>query len=775
MPRHSLSVRLLRLAPLFAALLCAPVFASTEAAPAATAKPVAKPAAKKEPAPASAKPVPKPATAKPEAPAAAKPAQKNAPPASPVTPAQNPAPAPKSAKKPAPAPLQRSEDNVRISAARADLFVRAGSGDAPIRWNQLVYKDGQLVFGAPNSLGSIIWETALDLGDYAMRSLFLVGGADARDLATLVMQREIIGHRGLALRGNGRLDLHTANEHFTGPLQVDGTELRLAERGTLKRHPAVAVTHGGRFVIDNSDDAHIMNKRFNGGDLALSGATFRYLTRDNAAALERIGTLRVNTGASKFEISGGGTGPLGTTITIAQLRFGSPAAHLDFVSSHAADYSANTRITFQHAPKLLHNVLPQSTVNGRDWATVDSQGRLRAYAAYETGSEKTWGKAVNAAPAQNQILSADRSLASLKFSGGEGFGKDEDGNPLGRVVDLADHTLRITGAGILATSAPGEDMRHQIIGGKLTTTRPNFEFHVTGEGGLALVNTVLSGEGAPPAVVWKTGLVKTGDGELLLISPPIPKAPGKPVPVKDNTFAGDVYVNQGTLTLFRKKSPTLNIPGLNVYVGAGIGDAVLNVKSASEQINKNATVTLRGSESGEAVLRLERLQAGRGPRQTLKTLKIEGSGVIEFRDSHIGNSPIDDNTKSILYLSELDIQGELVVRGWDKYNTHILLDSKTAPTEELLSKIHFEGEANGDVLVEKFRFNNRDYWEIKAEFIFPPDPVYPTEPTVPGTPEAPEPSSYGLLISAAALAFALWQRWRLRTAAAKPAALPTQD
>jgi len=641
------------------------------------------------------------------------------------------------------APEEDAPD-AHFAAMRSNLVVRANhaDADAPSHWNQFVYEDGQLVFGARQSLGSILWETAIDLGDYAMRSMFLVAGRDANELAALVMKREVIGHGGLRLHGDGRMDMATANPRFTGHIQVEGAELRLNEAGTLKKRPAVQVSAGGSFVIDNSDAQHVVNKRFNGGDLALSAGTFRYLTRNNAAALERIGTLTVKAGASKFEVSGGGTGKLGTTISIGQLRFATPAAHLNFVATGGSDFSQNTTVKFLQKPELLHGVIPHTTVNGRDWATVDKQNRLRAYSGYETGSDKKWGPSVNAAPSGNILVSADRSLASLKFEGKGLGGDDEDRNPLGRIVNLNDHTLTITGAGIIAT---GDEFRHQLQGGKLTTTRPNYEIHVSGTGGLAIENTIITdGPNGP------TGLIKTGDGELHFSSP---KQPGN---AKDNSFTGDVYVNQGTLTLFRKKSPTLNIPGLNVYVGAGQGDARLSVRGASEQINPNATVTLRGGPKGEAILRLDRAQPGRGPRQTLKKLVIEGSGVIEFHSSYMGaGGEVNENTKTILYLNELQINGKLVVRGWDKYNTRILIDSKDAPTAELLSKIKFEGEGLNNVFVEKFysEEKKRDYWEVKSEFVYEP-------PTYPPPPETPEPATTGALLAAGAVALGLWHRRR---------------
>ncbi|KXU37075.1 hypothetical protein AXK11_02980 [Cephaloticoccus primus] len=633
-----------------------------------------------------------------------------------------------------------AEADVRFAAMDTDVFVRASATESPVRWGQLVYKDGQLIFGSHRSTGSIIWETALDLGEYMMNSIYLVAGASEAERASVLMQREIIGRHDLQLRGDGRMDLATANNRFTGALKIDGAELRLREAATLHKPASVQVSAGGHFVIDNTDLGHVMNNRFRGGDIALSGGSFRYLTRDNAAAIEHIGTLTARAGANRFEVSGGGAGQLGTTISIGHLRFG-PSGSLNFSTSGGADFSGRTTVKFQQRPQLLHGVIARTTVNGRDWATVDQHNRLRAYAGYQTGSEKTWGPAVNAAPAANQRLTADRELASLKLSGEGLGGTDEDKNPLGRIIDLGDHTLTLNGAGILAT---GDDYRHEILGGTIRTTRENFEIHVSGSGGLSIENSVLA-NGASGA----TGLIKTGDGELMLNSPKIPPKPPHPT-VKDNTFAGAVYVNQGKLTLFRKRANVANIPGTSIYVGAGQGDAILSVKGGSEQINNKATVTLRGGPKGEAIFQLDRVQPPRGPRETFHKLKVEGSGVIEFKDSHIGTAPIDDNTKSILYINELEIDGELFVRGWDTYNTHILLNTTVKPSDELLSRIHFE--KMGKVYTEQFTYERKTYWEIKAEFIYPDDPEYPPYP------DAPEPASYGGILGACAIAFFLWRR-----------------
>jgi len=148
---------------------------------------------------------------------------------------------------------------------------------------------------------------------------------------------------------------------------------------------------------------------------------------------------------------------------------------------------------------------------------------------------------------------------------------------------------------------------------------------------------------------------------------------------------------------------------------------------------------------------------------------IEGSGVIEFYASYLGGgAPVDDNTKTILYLSELEINGELVVRGWDKYNTHILIDSATAPSEELLSKIrfhHWDSEVIAKTVLGRFKAKDkggREMWEIKGEFTYPPPPEW-------HPPETPEPATTGAMIATGTLALALLHKRRRSRASANAA------
>jgi len=629
-----------------------------------------------------------------------------------------------------------------FAAMGGDRVVRVESSEGVVSWNSMVRNDGYLIFGARDSLGSILWDTALDLGDVGMRTIYLIAGVDATERATLVMKHGLISKKDLTFGGDGRIDLTTDNQQFTGRLVAEGSELWLRGEGSLKNSHSVEAGSGAHFVIDNSELGHALDNRF-GGELALSGATFRYLTRFNGDSHEAIGDLRIN-GAARFDISASAAGSGKSFLTINELLFG-PGGTLNFTTSGHADYASNASVRFKKRPDLWNGIIMHATINGSNWATVDHNNRLRDYDGYLTGAETTWHEDANAAPSADQRLTADRSLSSLKLSG-VGTGFSAGGKANGRVVDLDGHKLGVSGAGILST---GEHRNH-IKNGTLHTTLDTLEFHVYGTGGLE-VSSVIANK-LNGGWMDATGLLKAGDGELILSGS------------TNNTFKGAVDIAGGTLTLAKTsgKAGAAIANFSSIYIGGGHSTATLNIRGARNQISENRNVFMKGGLKGLAVLRLEKTAEGQGPFQKLAKLEISGTGIIEFgregvRDTEGSGAKGEGGTaasESVLILKELNLdQGELLVRGWDAESTRILLDDYYAPSEELLAKIRFEGQ--GRTRAEKVRFGNSDYWEIKAEFVSPPGGVG-------GAPAAPEPSTYGLAFSASGLGLALWRRWQLR-------------
>jgi len=330
---------------------------------------------------------------------------------------------------------------------------------------------------------------------------------------------------------------------------------------------------------------------------------------------------------------------------------------------------------------------------------------------YEALNQAKWGARVNAAPTANNLLFGDRSLASLKLDG-VGSGWDREGVDLGKEINLNGHTLTFTYAGVLSVG----ERRNTLTNGKISTTRKNFEFQVTG-GGLEI--SAMLGNGTHGA----TGLIKTGSGELILS--------------QENAFSGTVYVNAGMLTLRSKGVEGGAIVSKSIYVGDGSAPAILNLKGGRDHINPEATVTLRGGESGaDSILRFEKTHPKKGVTQTLVKLVIEGSGIIEFIDPFSAGGKVDSINKNALYIEELDLRGDLSIRGWDQYDTQIFIKRAVQPDDELLSKIHVEGHANLRVSSA-----GNGFWSIEAA------PV-------------PEAVTCGGVLAGSALALALWRRRR---------------
>jgi|GEM_PF-885769 len=423
------------------------------------------------------------------------------------------------------------------------------------------------------------------------------------------------------------------------------------------------------------------------------------------------------------------------SLTLSRLSESSPARIGSFDTSHHVAMDGLGAVAREpprsaRAPQLPSLFSIGGSSGNPPFAASDSSDRAAArlpieQIAFEKVPQKDWGPTRNVLAIGNYLLTADRSLAALKLDG-VGTDRDREGYLLGRVITLNKHTLTLTGAGLLSVG----ERRDLIEGGTLATTRENFEIHVTGGGpdygGLEISAILANGPHGD------TGLIKTGSGELIISNQ------------QKNTLRGDIHVKAGTLTLRSKDGA---IPGKAIYVGDGTSGAVLNLKGGRDHINPEASVTLRGSESGAAVLRFEKTHPSKGVVQTLEKLVIEGSGVIEFIDPFITEGKGTSPHKNALYIEELDLRGDLTIRGWDQYDTQIFIKRSVQPDEVLLSKIHVEGHANLRVSEGK-----NGYWSLEAAPI-------------------PEPAICGAIGAVGALALLTWRRRRRR--AVLLAGLPT--
>jgi len=508
---------------------------------------------------------------------------------------------------------------------------------------------------------ALLWLCAPLLADFSIEALDFSEMGEISELAKLRMQRAVFGKESLEL---------WERDESEGDLFADAQSgSQFAEADTL---------HFLFSAKPNSATGSI-------GPVARIGDSTQGLSRFTVSFSPQVSL----------------TGPVANRNTSAFFR--------DSGMLHLASNSAASALA-REPPRTMRlaSVPGVFAGGGASLAVIGSDERLPIEQVhFEKVPQKNWGPTKNVLAIGNYLVTADRSLAALKLDG-VGDSWDKEGYDLGRVINLDSHMLTFTGAGILSVG----EKRDKIWNGTLATTRDNFEIHVTGGGpgygGLEIGAVLINGASS------NTGLVKTGDGELILSNQ------------TKNTFTGEVRVERGTLTLRSKDGA---IASKTIFVGDGSGPAILNLKGGRDHINPEATVTLRGGDEGEAaVLRFEKTHPKKGVVQSLEKLVIEGSGVIEFIDPFTGDGKGTSPNKNALYIDELDLQGELTIRGWEEHDTQIFIKRSVQPDAELLAKIHVEGHANLRVSQ-----TSDGYWSLEAAPI-------------------PEPAVCGAVVMAGALA-----------------------
>ncbi|WP_156469166.1 hypothetical protein [Cephaloticoccus primus] len=567
----------------------------------------------------------------------------------------------------------------------------------PPRVERLMRGSASLIFDVGAGPVPLLWDDAPDLDP--LRSLYLVSEEEANQRVALKFKYTAEGRDRVQLWELDAFGFDAAADLFAVTQRRPEPEWRLADNALL------GPPNRGRALSGSPEHFAVADVR---GFMALSlanrgpgpGFTFSPFTpaRLGAYAAGKIGSA----GRLAVASAGGGSRTYagGVTARFAPAPAFSQAMPISRVAPGNGGLPINGGLSPAAPPRL------------EDWDSIN----------WTKTKQVDWGPTANVWASGNYLVTADRQLARLKLDGVASGATNPEGVTLGRIVDMEKHTLSLDGIFSSGT------YRNTIRNGTVRALHENLEIHVVGggraDGGMEISGVIANG------LMGATGLVKTGAGELILSSFVSPGRPSDPRG-QSNTFTGAVYVNQGTLTLY--KSGT-SIASREVYVGGGAGEAVLNIKSASGQINEDATVTLRGSEQGAAILRLERTRPWEGVTQTLRKLVVEGYGIIEFRDSRREGG----GASNVLYFEELDIRGDLTIRGWDKYNSRIFIKSHVQPDEVLLSRIHIEGYEDLQATWDK-----NGYWGLTAK------------PT-------PEPATCGRIVSTGALGLALWRRWRHR-------------
>jgi len=604
-----------------------------------------------------------------------------------------------------------------FAAVGGDRVVQIGGSPAMINWTapNFIGNGNTLILGDPNADGTLIWDKALNLGGVNRRIRVLHGAgnsirADAR------LDRELRGTR-LTFEGDGRIDMTVNNPFLSGIVSIEGAELRLNTNGRLSSIRRLFVSMGGAFVIDNAGTSNsttggaYLSDRFNdvAVDIRLNAGLFRYIGQSTAGdSMEELPSLYLEQGSNTIDIINNRAGFF-TEVRVKRLNLPHPSVTVNFISSSGVSgFGEDARLKLELPLTMKGGILPYATVSDADWATMNTvssnEHYITAYWDYDTGAQSNWGASSNASPTTDQILTANRTLNSLRLTDG-------------RQIDLAGRTLTIGATALLSTGSAN----NTISAGRLNLSSWAY-VHVYNTGGTGLtINSMVLGK----------GLTKTGPGSLTLSG------------AINNTIIGSIYVNEGVLIL-NKSSGVAAIhqsSAARLEIGDRGHSATVRLNN-NEQIGNSMTVWLRGGYADplrhvglghEGVLQFNGA-GGTGIRETFRNLIVIGRGVIDFQGGTLA-------APNYLILDNLDVRygieggSVLLVRDWVEFEDRLLVRRSSVNLTASLPHIHFEGYAPGAVR----RDYNTIYWEI-----------------VP----APEPRTYGAIFAALGAGLCLWSKRR---------------
>jgi autotransporter-associated beta strand protein len=374
-------------------------------------------------------------------------------------------------------------------------------------------------------------------------------------------------------RGTGTVSLFGPSNH-SGTTIVQGGNLWLrGSTGALPNTTAIEI-RGGTLTVDNGDAVNA-NRLPDSAPITLAGGTLR------VAGAETIGTVTATNG---FTTIAYGEPSISTPVPLTLTGFTRQnGSAINFVSDFQALGATTTNMV---QPRIL--IPGQADVIGTDvlpWAVSGNEfiqynnaldnGIPRgvvvltnnAVAGYNNDpAENTWTSGIInrlTGTTATTALTANRTLQAAKFDGGA-----RGTNESGRRIDLAGFSLNFTSgniihvnntqaignsngatAGVLTAGTPGSPASLSF-----TVNAGTLEIGPTSTNGTAAGLTgsvVIADNGVGGAV----SLVKNGSGQLQLRNNAVP-----------STFTGGVYVNAGTLDVWRAGnlgSNTVTISGGN--------------------------------------------------------------------------------------------------------------------------------------------------------------------------------------------------------------------
>jgi len=628
-------------------------------------------------------------------------------------------------------------------------IVTLGTAGSIVSFGQtnFISANNALIFGAYDANGTVSFNNRLGLRQNATSRIRLISGTTNGDRADVVFSQKFYGpsagasttpsnrNYNLLFEGDGRADItqaHTATDWQSAFLQVRGAELRLNQAGTLQgltgnwfallgggwefSPGTLRADWGGTVTLDNQGSHNslttggqsVTNRLFDQINIALNAGNFR-LWGGTQNLVETAGELWLEGGANTLQVRT----PIGVMAPLTRLHL-SKLVHdglqhptINFIGVGLPLEDSGQMLSFANVSKSdLGRPLPYATVNGTDWAQIQTQyglNLLTAYTGYQTGNESNWNASHNVSlgttsgPYSGTTLSGERWINSLRLINAE--------------IDSDGHALEITSGAILATGSQPTGI--WASGAAVTTVRALYA-HVYNT---ASVGLQIDGE------ILASGLVKTGPGLLLLSGEGL---------VGDDTMT--TRIHEGTLALSKTTSNYLGAYGGTIIVGDRAGTDILRLDRA-EQIANNASVTLRGGHPdparflmAEGILQFNGINgSGVGIRETIGNLTVEGRGVIDFRGGEAGRA----NFLIITGLLAIDANSRLFIRNWYEFEDYILIN-RNGVGNGVLERITFEGY--GPALL-------RD-WDSTFYQITP----------------MPEPATYGAILGAVGLGLWGWRK-----------------
>jgi len=591
-----------------------------------------------------------------------------------------------------------------------------------------------LVFGAPDSDGTVIFDNPLRFEKNTSHTIRVIGGTQSPAQADVVFSQVFSSTgslKSLIFEGDGRADIVVANDGAlsSSVLEARGVDLRLKQQGRFRGLKFVEASWGGTVTFDNTED-YVANRVLSTTTIRLTGGGFRYWGGTEVASTHSSRSLMIYQGASFLEILNQSAAASGyARLSFTSFGQGTLLGTIDFRTSATSPadslnpHLSKTQIRFStDSSGKRGNILPYATVNGSDWARVQQHGTYHYIVAqtdYDTtGGAGTsgWGSLVDASPGSNRTMTAAQSLNTLRLTSGRQF--NLNGNWLtleSGVLAIGDAPTRIYGSAGSALRTPA--------------SRPLYaHIYNTAPVGLEIDAAVILGAAADSnAVAAIAGLVKSGQGTLRLSG------------TTSNAITGRSAVNEGVLAL-GKTGGAIAIGG-RVYVGDRSGRDILRVER-SEQIANDAQVTLRGGSPnpahglmGEGILQLRHVDVngvadGLGLRETFAKLNVEGRGVIDF----VGGTVAEAN---FLILDDLNIapnNARLFIRNWYEGEDYLLVRRTSAHLLASLPRVEFEGY--GPAVLRDW---NAEFYQVTG---------------------APEPASTGAILGAITSGLILWLRKR---------------